>query len=195
MSQLPETKEDYSSKIPAIKILMALGWQYLSPAECLKKRGTNREVLLKDELIEQLKTRRFDYKNEQHPLSPNAIDQIVREIASPGLNEGLLTANEHIYNQLCLGVTVTEFIDGKKHQPTIPIIDWQEIAHNTFQVTEELEVLATNGTHTRRPDIVCYVNGIPLVVIEAKRPDSGNPNKNSVDEGVSQNIRNQKNDE
>ncbi|MEM9102457.1 MAG: HsdR family type I site-specific deoxyribonuclease [Pseudomonadota bacterium] len=195
MSHLPETKEDYSSKIPAIKTLMALGWQYLSPAECLKKRGNNREVLLKDALIEQLKTRRFEYKGEEHPLSTNAIDQIVREIASPGLNEGLLTANERIYDKLCLGVTVTEFIEGKKHQPTIPIIDWQAINNNCFQVTEELEVLATNGTHTRRPDIVCYVNGIPLVVIEAKRPDSGNPNKNRVNEGVSQNIRNQKNDE
>ncbi len=195
MSHLPETKEDYSSKIPAIKTLMALGWQYLSPAECINKRGNNREVLLKDELIEQLKSRRFEYKGEEYPLSNNAIDQIVREIASPGLNEGLLTANERIYDKLCLGVTVTEFIDGKKHQPTIPVIDWRPEGKNTFQVTEELEVLATNGTHTRRPDIVCYVNGIPLVVIEAKRPDSGNPNKNRVDEGVSQNIRNQKNDE
>lgn len=195
MSQIPETKEDYSSKIPALKTLMALGWTYLSPAECLKKRDNNREVLLKDELIEQLKTRRFEYKGEEHPLSTNAIDQIVREIASPGLNEGLLSANERIYDKLCLGVTVTEFIDGKKHQPTIPIIDWRSDGINKFQVTEELEVLATNGTHTRRPDIVCYVNGIPLVVIEAKRPDSGNPNKNRVDEGVSQNLRNQKNDE
>ena len=42
---------------------------------------------------------------------------------------------------------------------------------------------------------VAYVNGLPLVVIEAKRPDSGNPNKNMVDEGVSQHLRNQKSDE
>jgi type I restriction enzyme, R subunit len=195
MNQLPETKEDYSSKIPAIKTLMTLGWQYLSPAECLKKRGSNREVLLKDELIEQLKQRRFDYKGSEYPLSPNAIDQIVREITSPGLNEGLLIANERIYKKLCLGITVTEFIEGKKVQPTIPIIDWQQPTNNRFQVTEELEVLSTHGTHTRRPDIVCYVNGIPWIVIEAKRPDSGNPNKNMIDESISQQIRNQKNDE
>lgn len=198
MSHLPETKEDYSSKIPAIKTLMALGWQYLSQTECLKKRGSNREVLLKDELIEVLKKRRFTFKGEEHPLSTNAIEQIVRDIASPGLNDGLLVANERIYDKLCLGVTVTEFIDGKKCQPTIPIIDWSDLSnteHNTFQVTEECEVLNTQGTQTRRPDIVCYVNGIPLVIIEAKRPDSGNPNKNMVDEGISQNIRNQKNDE
>ena len=195
MSNLPETKEDYSSKIPAIKTLMSLGWQYLSQAECLAKRGSNSEVLLKGELVEQLKKRSFEYKGQEHPLSMNAIDQIVRDISSPGLNDGLLVANERSYDHLCLGITVTEFVDGKKHQPTIPIIDWDDVSNNTFQVTEELEVLNANGTTTRRPDIVGYVNGIPLVVIEAKRPDSGNPNKNMVDEGISQTIRNQKNDE
>ena len=41
---------------------------------------------------------------------------------------------------------------------------------NRFDVTEELRVLSSQGTHHRAPDIVCYVNGIPLVVIEAKRP-------------------------
>jgi len=195
VNRLPETKEDYSSKIPALKTLMALGWHYLFPTLCLKKRDTNREVLLKDELINFLKKYHFEYKGNEYPLSPNAIDQIVREVASPGLNEGLLVANERIYDKLCLGITVTEFIDGKKYQPTVPIINWDEITKNTFQVTEEFEVLSSNGTHTRRPDIVCFVNGIPLVVIEAKRPESNNPNKNTVDVGVSQTIRNQKHDE
>ena len=41
----------------------------------------------------------------------------------------------------------------------------------------------------------CFVNGIPIVVIEAKRPDSGNPNKSMVDEGISQMIRNQRQEE
>jgi type I restriction enzyme R subunit len=62
-------------------------------------------------------------------------------------------------------------------------------------VTEEFEVLSSDGTHPRRPDLVCFVNGLPLVVIEAKRPDSGNPNKSMIDEGISQNIRNQRTDE
>jgi len=192
---LPETKEQYSSHIPALKTLLASGWQYLSPADCLKKRGSNRNVILKDELIRVLQQRRFEYKGELHALSANAIEQIIRELSSPGLNEGLYTASERLYDKLCLGVTVTEFIDGKKHSPTIPIIHWNDLTKNSFLVTEELEVLSTDGTHTRRPDIVCYVNGLPLVIIEAKRPDSGNPNKNMINEGISQTIRNQKVDE
>ena len=73
----------------------------------------------------------------------------------------------------------------------MPIIDWAHPLANSFVASEEMEVLAVPGTHTRRPDIVGFVNGIPLLVIEAKRPDSGNPNKSMVDEGISQTIRNQ----
>jgi len=192
---IPKTKEQFSTHIPAIKTLMAMGWQYLPAGSCLQKRGNQRDVLLKDELIRFLQKYRFDFKGQSYPLSPNAIEQIVRELSAPALNEGLLTANEKIYNQLCLGITVTEFINGQRYQPTVSVIDWENLENNIYQVTEELEVTSAQGTHSRRPDIVLFVNGIPLVVIEAKRPDSGNPNKNMIDEGVSQQIRNQKIDE
>ena len=195
MNQLPETKELYSSHIPALKTLMVLGWSFLSQNNCLNKRGNTRELILKDELIEYLKQQRFEYRGETYPLSANSIEYIVRDLSPPGLNESLLKANERLYNKLLLGITVTEFINGKKHSPTIKIIDWDNIDNNRFHITEEMEVAITDGTSTRRPDIVCYVNGLPLVVIETKRSESGNPNKNMVDEGISQNIRNQKPDE
>jgi type I restriction enzyme, R subunit len=195
MSQTPNTAETYSAHIPAIATLLSLGWEYLPPARAMELRGGNKAVVIKSVLVEQLKKRRFDYKGKSYPLSTNAIDQIVRDIGTPAMQEGLLTANERLYNALILGVTVTEFVDGKKHSATIPIIDWETPDNNSFLVTEEFEVLNTDGTRTRRPDIVCFVNGLPLVVIEAKRPDSGNPNKSMVDEGISQNIRNQKTNE
>ena len=191
----PNTAELYSAQIPALATLVSLGWGYLSPATCMEMRGGNQGVLLRPVLIDELKRRRFDYKGQSYPLSTNAIDQIVRELASPPMHEGLLTANERLYNALTLGLTVTEFVDGKKHSVTVPIIDWHDPENNSFLITEELELVTSDGTRTRRPDMVGYVNGIPLVVIEAKRPDSGNPNSSMVEEGISQMIRNQKADE
>ncbi len=192
---IPQTREQYSSHIPALHTLAALGYGYLTPDECLTMRGGTNSVLLKDVLIETLKTRRFEFKGKEYPLSTNAIDQIVRELDAPQLHEGLIVANERLYDKLTLGITVTEFVGGSRYQPTIPIIDWQKPANNTFQMTDEFVVSNTLNTGTRRPDIVCFVNGIPLVVIEAKRPDSSNPNKDMLDEGISQMIRNQKDDE
>jgi type I restriction enzyme R subunit len=191
----PEPREQYSSHIPALKTLLALGWEFLPTAECLAKRGGTRELILRDELIAVLQQRRFEYKGQSYPLSANAIDQIVRELSAPGLNEALLSASERLYEKLCLGITVTEFIDGRRHAATVAVIDWDDPARNRFQVTEEMEIASADGTHTRTPDLVGFVNGLPLVVIEAKRPDPANPAKNRLDEGASQQLRNQKNDE
>lgn len=195
MTHAPDTAEIYSSHVPALATLATLGWTYMPPAECMAARGGPQGVLLAPVLVEELRRRTFEYKGKTYPLSTNAIDQIVRELSSPALNEGLLTANERIYNALTLGVTVTEFVNGKRHSVTVPIVDWSRPQANRFTVCEEVELLTTDGVRTRRPDVVGYVNGIPLLVIEAKRPDSGNPNKAMVDEGVSQMIRNQGQDE
>lgn len=191
----PNTAEQYSAHIPALQTLITLGWAFLPAAECLRLRDGNSAVILKNVLVDQLRKRRFTFKGQTYPLSTNAIDQIVRELTSPHMQEGLMSANERLYNSLLFGITVTEFVEGKKHSATIPIVDWDNPENNSFLVTEEMEILKTDGTSTRRPDIVCFLNGLPVAVIEAKRPDSGNPNKSMVDEGVSQTIRNQKPDE
>ena len=195
MNKAPNTAEQYSAHIPALQTLISLGWNFLSAPDCATIRGGNKAVILKSVLIDELKKRRFEFKGQTYPLSTNAIDQIVRDLSAPGMQEGLVTASERLYNAMTLGITVTEFVEGKKHSTTVKIIDWDNPENNSFIVTEEFEVLAADGTHTRRPDIVCFINGLPIAVIEAKRPDSGNPNKSMVDEGISQTIRNQKTDE
>jgi len=200
MTATPQSREQYSAHIPALHLLCNLGWNFLSTAACMALRGSStREVLLKPRLIEVLQTRRYEYKGQWYPLSPGGIDQIVRELSALSLAEGLLPANERLYAKLALGITVTEFMpDGKRHQPTIAVIDWANPAANRWDVTEELEVLSAQGTHHRTPDVVCFVNGIPLVVIEAKRPEAagaGPSSKAMVDEGISQHLRNQRPDE
>lgn len=191
----PNTQEEYSAKVPALQVLMAMGYKYLTPAACIKLRGSERELILREVLIEHLQEYRFTLRGREHALSTNAIKQVVRDISTPAMNEGLLSANQKIYDQLQLGITVTEFVEGRRESITVPLIDWQNVDNNTFNVTEEFSVLNTAGTQPRRPDIVCFVNGIPLVIIEAKRPDSHNPNKDMLKEGISQQIRNQKVDE
>lgn len=196
---VPNSKEQYAAHLPALHLLCTVGWNFLTTAQALALRGSTREVLLKSRLIEVLQARRYQYKGEVYPLSPSGIEQIVRELSTLSLAEGLMPANERLYGKLALGITVTEFMpDGKKHQPTIAVIDWTDASANRWDVTEEMEVLSAQGTHHRTPDVVVYVNGIPLVVIEAKRPESGggsHPSKAMVQEGISQHLRNQRPDE
>ncbi|WP_283787038.1 type I restriction endonuclease subunit R [Bermanella sp. WJH001] len=192
----PKFQEEYSAKLPALTLLTNLGWSFLSPELALAARGGKAdEVVLRQVLRSELKKRTFNFAGKSYPLSEKAIDNLIAEVCSPALNEGLLTANERLYNHLLYGISVTEFVDGKKASPTVALIDWQNPANNSFVFTEEFTVTRSGGVESRRPDIVCFVNGIPLVVIEAKRPDGNAKKGPTIDEGISQSLRNQRHDE
>ncbi|EOE1185228.1 type I restriction endonuclease subunit R [Proteus mirabilis] len=192
----PKFQEEYSAKLPALTLLTSLGWSFLPPELALAARGGKAdEVVLRNVLRSELKKRSFNFAGKSYPLSEKAIDNLIAEVCSPALNEGLLTANERLYNHLLYGISVTEFVDGKKASPTVALIDWQNPANNSFVFTEEFTVTRSGGVESRRPDIVCFVNGIPLVVIEAKRPDGNAKKGPTIDEGISQSLRNQRHDE
>ncbi|MAY36435.1 MAG: DEAD/DEAH box helicase [Spongiibacteraceae bacterium] len=192
----PRFQEEFSSKIPAMALLQSLGWSFLNPEQALAARdGKQDEVVLRDILRSELTKRTFTYTGDACRLSEKSIDNLIAEVCSPALNEGLLAANEKIYNHLLYGISVTEFVDGKKASPTIALIDWDNIENNSFDFTEEFSVTRSGGIESRRPDIVCFVNGIPLVVIEAKRPNGNAKKGPAIDEGISQSLRNQRHDE
>nr|HEK8477070.1 type I restriction endonuclease subunit R [Escherichia coli] len=198
MNQLytPKFQEEYSAKIPALTLLTSLGWTFLSPKQIMDCRGYKQdEVVLRPILREVLSERYFMVGGKTCRLSEKALDNLISQVCSPALNEGLLKANERMYNHLLYGIAVTEFVDGKKVNPTIALIDWEHPKNNQFHFAEEFSVLRSGGVETRRPDIVCFVNGIPLAVIEAKSPVGHGKKGPTIDEGISQSIRNQLNDE
>ena len=188
----PDTREEAASKLPALHVLMVMGWTYLSPADTMNMRGSERAVILEPMLRDWLSAHRFDFKGQQYPLSENGISQVIKAISAPKLNEGLIAANEAIYKQLTLGTTVDEFVGGQKTSVTVPLINWDDVGANLLHVTEELSVERPAALGRYRPDVVCYVNGLPLVVIEAKRPNSSSADKSMILEGISQHNRNQK---
>ncbi len=189
-------QEEYSAKLPAMTLLTNLGWSFLSPEQALAARGSKTdEVVLRKVLRNEIQKRTFTFAGKRYPLSDKAIDNLIAEVCSPALNEGLQAANEKIYNHLLYGISVTEFVDGKKANPTVALLDWENPKNNSFVFTEEFTVTRSGGVESRRPDIICFVNGIPLVVIEAKRPDSNAKKGPTIDEGISQSLRNQRHDE
>ena len=197
----PKYEEEYIAKLPALTLMANMGWRFLSPQQALDARhGKQDQVVLREELRRVLQTRRFHYAGKAHPLSEKSIENIISEVCSPALNEGLRQANQRMYNHLLYGIAVTEFVDGRKTNQTVSLIDWNNIASNSFLVTEEFRVTRTGGIGSsyydcRKPDIVGFVNGIPMVVIEAKRPVSQGKKGPTLEEGISQNLRNQMHDE
>jgi len=112
------------------------------------------------------------------------ISKAVRQLksdASPGGGRDLYEANEDVYRLLRYGVKVKPEV-GHVNE-TVWLIDWENPEANHFAVAEEVTVF---GQHTKRPDLVLYVNGIAIATIELKR------SKIAVSEGIRQTIGNQR---
>lgn len=187
----PARSEDATSQIPALDLLQQLGWTYLSPAEVDERRGGRRgEVVLRSILRGQLaKLNRFEYRGREYPFTEGAIEDALHELTGIG-DDGLVRTNERIWNLLRLGKSIPQTVEGDRRSYTIGYVDWKRPENNLYHVSEEFAVEATGSTETRRPDIVCYVNGIPFVVIECK--PAALPGGNvPVEEAISQHLRNQ----
>lgn len=175
------------SQKPALDLLQKMGWVYLSPEKALFARGEiYSNVLLDEVLSKQLsKINSFDYKGESYKFSTGSIQAAINALKNVP-NEGLVQTNERVYDLITLGKSFNETVQGDRKAYTVNYIDWKNPENNVFHVTEEFEV--EGGKGKRRPDIVLFINGIPFVVIENKRRDKND----SLDEAISQNIRNQK---
>ena len=114
------------------------------------------------------------------------INRALRQLdTAAALGEGkkLYYANKGVYSLLRYGVKDKE--GAGHHNETVWLIDWQNPEANDFAIAEEVSI---KGENKKRPDIVLYVNGIALGVIELKRSSI------SVSEGIRQNLDNQKKD-
>lgn len=112
-------------------------------------------------------------------LANKAIEKL--ELTASDLSEGLYSCNKKVYRLLRYGVTVKEEL-GKLNE-TVWLIDWSNPSANDFAIAEEVTV---KGKNTKRPDIVIYLNGIALGVLELKRSKVG------IEQGIRQNLDNQK---
>tara|TARA_R110001606_G_C15403197_1_gene653532 strand:+ start:12352 stop:15576 length:3225 start_codon:yes stop_codon:yes gene_type:complete len=165
--------EKYQSQIPALQMLVALGFQPLSQAEATAHRGGRlRNVTLDDVLVAQLlKLNSFEYRGKQYPFDLEDAHEAVRRLKpTPDKIKGLRGTNQDIYDTLVLGTTITKTIDGDSKSYSFRFIDWENPQNNTYHVTAELSVERTGTLQTKRCDIVAYVNGIPFIAIENKRP-------------------------
>jgi len=190
--ETPSFKEDHISQIPALYLLQNLGYIYLTPAEVAEKRGNRlNTAILEEVLIEQLRRiNRIHFKGREYHFSEGNILSAV-ETLKDVVNDGLVRTNEKIYHLLCLGRSMQQTISGDTKSFPLNYIDWNPetwLETNVFHVAEEFSVERTGSHETRRPDLVLFINGIPLCVIECKRPDIKDP----IDEAISQHLRNQR---
>ena len=151
--------EDTLVEQPAIKLLAELGW------EMVRSRDLNRETQSDAILTARL---RPALKRLNPHVPPEAIDQAIAEITRDRSQMSLVAANRELYHLLKNGVrtTVTDSENDGETVEIVRVIDWDEPANNDFLLCSQFRL--TGEMHTRRADLVGFVNGLSLVLIELK---------------------------
>ena len=163
--------EDELIEQPAIALLAEMGWETLNCYSEFDQRDrsplgrqTKSEVVLTDRLHAAL-------ERLNPTATQDAITKAIEELTRSRSLMSSVEANREIYTLLKDGVKVTtsDPIGEDENPEVLEVIDWENPENNDFFAASQFSV--TGEMYTKRPDLICFVNGIPLVLMEFKRID------------------------
>lgn len=162
--------EAKQSQLPMVELLINMGYEYIPCEETLKQRGEDTGKFLLGDVARESLMRINGYEHDGKKLKFSELDvaKVVDELENTRL-EGLIPTSKEIFNTIMPklgGKTVEVYHDGRYENRSFRFIDFDNPENNSYHVTVEYKV---TGRENIRPDIVCFVNGIPLVVIENKK--------------------------
>lgn len=154
-------ESDYENAF--LSFLEREGWQYLSGGGI--PRASRREVLYTDDLEQFL-------SNTNPDLTPDEVRQIIDTVRLAGAESDFATLHK-VYGWMVNGI---QFTPQNGFPRMVPLIDFEHPENNIFRAVNQFTVEYTNNgqTENRRPDILLFVNGMPLCVIELKNPADAN---------------------
>jgi type I restriction enzyme R subunit len=191
MSKSPEfaTTEAGGAQLQALHTLINCGWRYVTRSEADQWRnGRRSQTFLEMQLRADLaRINRIYLDDRAYLFSEANIDAAVRRLADR-IPEGVVRANERMTDDLTLGIALPQSMGATSREWPFRFIDWSDWRANNFQVTSEYTVMEPGGNQIR-VDLVLFVNGIPVGIIEVKSSQVG------AEQGVMQQLRNQKTEE
>ena len=154
-------ESDYENAF--ISFLEGVGWQYLSGGSM--PRDSQRQILYTDDLEQFL-------SNANSELTPDEVRQIIDTVRLAGAESDFATLHK-VYGWMVNGI---QFAPQNGLPRMVPLIDFEHPGNNIFRAVNQFTVEYTNNgqTENRRPDILLFVNGMPLCVIELKNPADAN---------------------
>ena len=166
----------------ALELLQSLGWKYVSGPDIAPDTekinfGVARRKSLEDVLLRDILEKNLKRINPQIP--DDAINDTIKTISHlPNQFPNLMANNEAFHRLLTEGIPVTYRKNGEEKGDIVKIIDFENPENNEFHTINQFTVIENHIN--KRPDIVLFVNGIPLVVIELKNPADENATMRSA---------------
>ena len=168
-------------ELPAIEQLQSLGWTYLPGADLSPETSSERQYY-RDVVLEQRLTAAIQRINPW--ISEENLRKVVRDLRVEGKGHPtLMETNQTLWETLVQYISVEQDLGKGRKGQTVKIIDFDNPDNNDFLCVNQFKV---EGPHqTIIPDIVLFVNGLPLAVIECKSPYITNP----MEAGINQLLR------
>ena len=149
------SSEAAAVQYPMVRYATNIGWTYLSPDDAVRLRRGEAGPVLWEVLVDQLQK-----------LNPDTLDLDRAEQVAKGLVQVKPTIEGNLDAWEYLRGLKTVFVPSEDRERNVALLDVEHPERNTFHVTPEYSF--TNGTTTIRPDVVFLVNGVPVIVVEAK---------------------------
>jgi type I restriction enzyme R subunit len=140
---------------PLVRYAEEAGWEFLDREEVLRRRGGETGLVLRQLFVDQMQRLNPDFVDQS-----TAEELIKRLERIPPNIEGNLQAWEYLKG------LKTVFVPKDKRERNVRFLDTENIAGNTFHVTDEFRF--SNGPHTTKGDVVFLVNGVPVFIVETK---------------------------
>jgi type I site-specific deoxyribonuclease, HsdR family len=185
-------------ELPAIEQLTRLGWNYLpgsalvpTAADAVPGAESGERSYYRDVVLSKRLEAAIVRLNPW--ISDENLRKVIREFTHPN-HTGLMEYNQSIYDLLVNYLSVEQDLGAGRKGQTVKVIDFDNPDNNEFVCTNQFKVEGINQNII--PDIVCFVNGLPLAVIECKSPYAAD----AIAEGINQlrryaNLRSPEDDE
>ncbi|CAM3831185.1 type I restriction endonuclease subunit R [Paenibacillus lactis] len=160
MTSISDWNEKHLVENRLIQQLKETGYEHIHGPSLDMERESTRAVILRDRLINAIK-RLNSWINDTN------LNKIVRTITHIEASSPM-EANEAFHNILVNYTSIQQDMGNGKKNQTVKIIDFDNPLNNEFLIVDQFSISDASGTI--RPDLIVYVNGIPLVVIECKSP-------------------------
>lgn len=187
MTSLPKIEQDERDNVelPLIDQLVKMGWEHIEGDKWIAsqtERASFDEVVLRDRLRGKLIEINLDEHGNQWLTPARADEAIAKLVAFRGVT-GLLNRNRALTDMLLTGVQIAKDPSrGEQRDPRVHFIDYDNWAANGFLAINQFRVNRPGGSDWLLPDIVLFVNGIPLVVIECKSRHRKDPLVKAIDQ-------------
>ena len=164
---------------PLLDQLASMDWEVIDLEAKQRLEDSHRssftEVVMLPVLVAQLKIM-------QPWLADDQLDDVAKQLTASFTGSSLLQNNQHVFRLLLEGTSVSENRQTGAKSPTVRFIDFEQHTNNRFMAVCQFKVCVLGTEHHIIPDVVLFVNGLPLVVIEAKSPKINDPIPEAIDQ-------------